>query len=72
MDARFDGSAIVAKHDLPRLKAEVRERVLQNVSDICRLFISPEPEQLVRAGRELREAWALVPSCILHLARLMH
>lgn len=56
MDARFDGSAIVAKHNLPKLKAEVSENTLRNVSAVCRLFIAPEPDHLVRGGSELREA----------------
>lgn len=58
MDARFDGSMIVAKHDLPALKIEVREKALKTVSSICRLFIAPDPSHLVKGGQELRQAMA--------------
>lgn len=55
-DSRFDGSAIVARHDLPKLKEEVASTIRENASHVCALFIDPEPSHLVRAGHELGEA----------------
>lgn len=55
-EERFDGSAIVAKHYLPKLKEEIRDTILQNTSNVCRFFIDEDPDRLVRVGRELGEA----------------